>query len=110
MAITVNSAPKTNAMASAVVAFGKINVDLDTSYPDGGYDVSADLPGGSTLFWSETIKVYDATNTAIVYVQVDIASKKVKVFQETNGAKGAEVSAAYDCTSLVGLEIGYVFE
>lgn len=106
MAITVNSVDSTNAMPSAPQRASQIDVDLDNSYPDGGYDITDDLPDGCTIVHSETVRVYASDETANYWVRVDEATKHVMVYDETNGVRGAQAGAGDNLSSVTGLVIG----
>ena len=101
MAITVNSASLSNGMPSAPLRVVKINVDLDTSYPTGGYDISDQLEGG-TVVSSPTVPHYNGA--ALRWFKVSAAGK-VQGFVNTSGAPGVEVTAAVNLSGHTGLVI-----
>jgi hypothetical protein len=107
MAITVNSAGNSNGMPTAPQRVTVVNVDLDNSYPTGGYDITASLPDGVTVTWSETVIHYDAS--ALRYLKVT-GTGFVQAFVQTDGAPGVEVTAAVDVSGHTGVSIGFTHE
>lgn len=107
MAVTVNSASYGGEQPSAPIACGTINIDADSSYPTGGYDVSSSLPDGVTIIHSGYIEHYDGA--AVRYCRLANVSGTVraKFYAQTNGAPGAEVSAATDLSGHTGVEVGW---
>lgn len=101
MAITVNSNPGSIAQPSAPQVLRVLNVDLDASYPTGGYDIAPSLLGG-TIIWSETVAVLD---TVLKFVKVNRATNKLQVFVDASGAPGAEAAGSSDQSGIVGLEV-----
>lgn len=101
MAITVNSATLTHGQTSAPGRWAKLNVDLDDSYPTGGYDISDQLENG-TVRHSEWVLAYDGA--ALNYLKVD-ASGMLKAYAVTNGAQGAERADETDLSGITGVEI-----
>lgn len=103
MAITVNSLGSSNGQPSAPLRVHNVNVTLDDSYPDGGYDITSNLPTGCTVLLSSVTPDYDSANLRHIQVGTD---KKVHVYANDNGAKGSEVAATTDCSGHTAVEIG----
>ena len=101
MAITVNSATLTHGQTSAPGRWVKLNVDLDNSYPTGGYDVSDQLENG-TVRYSESVFAYDGS--VLNLLKVDESGMLV-AYVVTNGEQGAEVAATTDLSGVTGKEI-----
>ena len=101
MTITVNSAVLSSGQPSAPRRVVVLNVDLDNSYPTGGYDVSDQLAGGTPVF-SETVIDYDGS--ALRYLKL-AADGKVQAFVQTDGAPGIEVGNGVDVSGHTGVVI-----
>ena len=101
MAITVNSVALSNGMPSAPLRFIKLDVDLDASYPAGGYDVSDQLEGG-TVVSSPTVPHYDGAD--LRWFKVTAAGMLVSL-ETANGAPGAETADTTDVSGHTGLII-----
>jgi len=102
MAITVNSATLSHGMTSAPGRWCKLNVDLDSSYPTGGYDISSSLEGG-TVRMSETVLADDGTT--LIFLKVASTGKLMAYAPSTNGGVGAEKANASDLSAITGAEI-----
>lgn len=101
MAITINSAALTHAQTSPPGRWVKLNVDLDNSYPTGGYDISGQLEHG-TVRYCESVFAYDGS--ALNLLKIDENGMLV-AYAVTNGAQGAERTAATDLSGITGIEI-----
>jgi len=107
MPITVNSLGNSGGQPSAPLRAVELDVDLDNSYPTGGYDVTADLPDGSTLRWSPRVQVSDGT-TPILLALVQVGTSIfVQAFVE---ATGAEVANTTDLSAYTGVKVGGMVE
>jgi len=102
MAITINSAAPSNAMPSAPFRAHRLNVDLDASYPIGGYDVSDQLEGG-TVVWAETVK--DTNGTAARFFKISDGGLLQSFDASAEDTPGAETSDATDLSGYTSLEI-----
>lgn len=107
MAITVNSVARGNGMPSAPQRIQNLNVDLDNSYPAGGYSISSSLKGG-TVVWSETKPHYNGA--VLRWFRVNPATSKLQAFADDNGAPGAETAPAADLSAHTGLEVAVATE
>ena len=101
MAITVNSANKSNGMPSAPLRVVTINFDADASYPTGGYPLTAEQRGG-TVIAAFVIPAFAAAT--LRYFKVSPAGN-VQAFVDDSGAPGAEVAGAVDLSAYTGLEV-----
>ncbi len=100
MAATVNSVAPSTGQPSAPQRVSKINVDADNSYPTGGYDISADLPG--TVTASETVQVnLGATQR---HLRVTTAGF-LQIFANDGGSVGAEIGNGTDLSAVVGVDL-----
>lgn len=106
MAITINSATLTSGQTKAPSRWAKLNVDLDASYPTGGYDVSDQLEQG-TVRYSESVFAYDGS--VLNLLKVD-SSGMLKAYVVTNGAQGAEVANGTNLAAITGVEINVFCE
>lgn len=103
MAIDINSAIRSTGQPSAPVRVVEIDVDLDDSYPTGGYDVSDEI--------TETVAVGIMTpisdGTTVRYAKIDPDTKKLQVFaddtldEESNGT---------DLSAYTGVKVPAVIE
>lgn len=101
MAITVNSKSLSNGQPSAPLRAVTVNVDLDNSYPAGGYDISDQLEGGQVV---HSIPLLHFDSSALRWLEVG-TDNKVKCFVNTSGAKGVETSGATDVSGHTGVEL-----
>jgi len=103
MAITINSNAKSHRTTKAPGYWVKLNVDLDSSYPNpDGYDVSDQLDGG-TVKYSETVG--SDNGTVLRFVKVDSSGVLRAYAASTNGAVGAQVANGTDVSGHTGIEI-----
>lgn len=117
MALTVNSANKSNGMPSAPLRVCEVDFDPDTSYPNpgggvtGGYEVP-ELRGatvvacepvphydGSALRWFDAVN--DGTDEGVV---------KIRSRESANGAPAAETTDATDLDAHNGVKIRVWYE
>lgn len=96
MAITVDSVTMTPGAPSEPVRVLELQVDLDASYPTGGYDVTASIntEGTQTIVMAPLCPISDGTT--LRYLQINPSTKKVQVFAQTTLA---EVAAATDLSA-----------
>ena len=102
MTITVNSAVPSTGQPSAPLRVVSIDVDLDASYPAGGYDVNAQLGQNETVvgqffqpfFAAATLRWYKVNGLGFV-----------QAFADDNGAPGAEVAGSTDLSATTGLQL-----
>ena len=109
MAITVNSvapsfATENQNEPSALFATVRVNVDLDTSYPTGGYDLSANLPG-VTVRACAYVPHYDGAALRWFRVEDSSGTPKLVGYVNTSGAPGAQVAGTTDLHGHTGLEL-----
>jgi hypothetical protein len=107
MAITINSATLTSGQTKAPSRWVKLNVDLDDSYPTGGYDVSDQLEGG-TVRYSETVHADDGS--ALVFLKVSTAGMLMAYAPSANGGVGAEKANESDLSAIASVEINVYTE
>lgn len=101
----VDSIVSEGGVPTAPLRIHEIDVDCDDDYPDGGYDVTDNLPDDYDVLQSYVTPDYDGA--ALRYLQLG-TDNKVHVYADDNGAKGAEVSASTDCSGHTGVKIGFV--
>ncbi len=107
MAITVNSSSASSGQPSAPLRLVTINVDLDASYPAGGYDVNAQIGQNETVvgqffqsfFAAATLRWYKVNSFGFV-----------QAFANNSGAPGAEVAGSTDLSATTGLELTAVVQ
>ena len=99
MTATVNSVAPSTGQPSAPQRVSVINVDADGSYPTGGYDISADLPG--TVVASETVQ----TNLGAQRHSRITSAGKMQVFADDGGSVGAEIGNGTNLGALVNVDI-----
>ncbi len=108
MAVTVNSYVDGGRQPSAPVMGGSINIDADASYPEDGYDVSSSLPPGVTILHSDYVINYDGAALRYCRLASVNGTVRAKFYAQTDGAPGAEVSAATNLAGHTGLDIGWI--
>jgi hypothetical protein len=106
MALTVNSNSMSNGMPSAPLRLAKANVDLDSAYPAGGYDLSAVFPG-QTVVGGPWFLSHDGAALYHLRVVDDGGTPKLMVHDNASGAPGAETSTA-DQSGHTGVDV-YAF-
>lgn len=106
MAITINSASPSGGQPSAPLRVVVLDVDLDNSYPAGGYDVSDQLEGG-TVRAAERILDYDGSTLRWLTV---LPTGKVAALVNTNGAPGADTSPTTDVSGHAGVQLWCIVE
>jgi hypothetical protein len=109
MAITVNSAGVSHGMPSAPLRATSVNVDLDNSYPEGGYEIVA--LRGQTVVHSDFVPHYDAAE--LRWFRLENPSDGVVnlvAYDTANGAPGTETDAGDDMTGHAGLVVGAILE
>jgi len=103
MAISIIGTPvDSGRQPSAPLMSGRIRVTLDTSYPTGGYDITASLPPGITVIPTAPIPHYDGS--ALRWLQISSVGK-VQAFVSTNGAPGAETTAAVNVSGHANVDL-----
>ncbi len=106
MAITVVGTPvDSGRQPSAPIMAGRIVVTLDTSYPTGGYDITASLPPGVTVIPQPPICHYDGS--ALRWIGISAAGK-VQAWVSTSGAPGAEVTAAVNVSGHTSVPLTWI--
>lgn len=116
MAITINStvnpsvSPGENSsQPSAPLQAAEVNVDLDNSYPAGGYDLSASF-SGAVVVQSQVVPHYDGTELRWFKVYNDSGTPKLMALDTANGAPGAETTPADDMTGHTGLVVPFLYK
>jgi len=107
MAITINTAAASNGQPSAPLRAHTLDVDLDNSYPTGGYDVSDQLEGG-TVVWSETVK--DTNGAAARFFKVSAAGLLQSFDASAQDTPGAETANTTDLSAYTGLQVTVLAE
>jgi hypothetical protein len=87
---------------------GSIDVDLDNSYVDGGYDISASLPDGVTILHSDFVPHYDASELRWFRIENGASGPVLVAYDTASGAPGAQTTAADDMTGHTGLVVGWI--
>jgi hypothetical protein len=103
MALVENSSSQSNGMPSAPLRALKANVDLDATYPAGGYDLSAIFPG-TVVVHGPWIPSYDGAALYWLRLVDDGGTPKLMVHDTANGAPGAETATA-DQSGHTGLDV-----
>jgi len=107
MALTVNSASDSGRVPKQPMMAGTLNVDADATYAAGGYDVSASLPDGVTVFCSPWVPSYDGS--ALYWMRIEMVSgvPRLKIYDNGSGAPGTETSTA-DQSGHTGVTIDWI--
>ena len=109
MAITVNATASSNGMPSAPLRAVQVDVDLDNSYPAGGYAIAA--LAGKTIVTSEYVPHYDASELRWFRLESPSAGVVNLVAYDTaDGAPSTETTAADDMTGHTGLVVNGLAE
>lgn len=108
MALTNVTGSNGTKMPSAPAFAVEVTADLDASYPDGGYDLSAvDGFVGATIVWSPPVPHFDGTaTTRWVQLVDDAGTPKLRVFVDATGAPGAQVAGTTDLALHTGVTVG----
>lgn len=109
MSYTLNSTidrSENSRQPSAPFQSDEIDVTLDNSYPENGYDLSADLPEVTTVVGYATP---DHDGTALRWLKVVLHDSvaKVQVFADDNGSPGAEVAAEEDLSGHADVKLPF---
>ena len=108
MAIVVNSSSESLGHTSAPKRSVELNVDLDDSYPTGGYDVTASLPQGATVVWSPKQPLDNGTaQTWNGHLVTTSGVTKLVVYV---AATGAEVADEFDLALVTDQQVGALTE
>ena len=99
MAITVNTAGASAGMPTAPQRVIELDVDLDASYPTGGYDVAASLPQSPTLV---SPFVAASNGTTPIYLRINPATLKLQAFVDDTFV---EVAGAVDLATYTGVKV-----
>lgn len=107
MAITVNDSAEQGKVPIQPAMAGELDVDLDATYPAGGYDVSAHLPDGVTIVHSPAVPMYDGAALRWARIENGTSGPVLKVYDNNNGAPGSETATA-DQSGNTGIKVGWI--
>lgn len=105
MAYTLNSTidrAENSRQPSAPFQADEINIDADNSYPENGYDLSADLPEVTTVV-GVAVPDYDGAALRWLKIVQHDSKPKLQIFADANGSPGAQVSAGGDMSGHAGV-------
>lgn len=109
MALTVNDTSKSHGMPSAPVRAVQVDVDLDNSYPAGGYEVPE--LRGQTIVTSEFVPNYDASELRWFRLESPSAGiVHVVAYDNASGAPSTETTPADDMSGHTGLVVNGIAE
>lgn len=108
MPITVNSTGASHGQTQAPLRVVELDVDLDNSYPTGGYPVTTSLPAGSTVVGSPRQSASDGTTP--ILLKLTSASAGVTTVQAFVEATGAEVANATDLSAYTDVVVMGIVE
>lgn len=104
MAITINSVSRGHGQTQAPRRVIVVNVDLDNSYPAGGYDIDAsmDAEGTPTIEHSPFQPISNGTTLRYARIVNDGGTLKLRVFTD---ATLAQAAGATDLSTYTGIEV-----
>ena len=106
MALTVNSSSTSNGQPSAPFQVIEVNVDLDNSYPTGGYSIANQLDG-LTVVASQLRPDFDSSTLRHIKIS---AAGSIQVFDNDSGGQGSETSNATDVSGHTGVVLWAMVE